>query len=688
MSDLHYYIHQIKVLPLQEVFRRGFLIISQKISDKTSKIGAHMFDTMISDDEFLRNFWNAECAFRDAGAVSQHFREREKPAFFRDALHRDEIVTAMNRQFQGEKEKIIAQADKFCKHVFNLLGSGEAPLGEKVNWHRDFKTGYCWNPKTYYKDVEIPYGKADIKVPWELSRFSHAVTLGQAYRLTGDEKYTNEFVSQVSDWIEGNKPKFGVNWACTMDIAIRACNWIIGYSFFKDSPEITDEFLLKFLKSLYQHGKHIRTNLEYSEFLTSNHYLSNITGLVYLGVMFPEFKDAGEWKEFGIQEVIKEMQKQVYADGCDFEASTCYHRLVLELFFFSSLLVIVNDDGFSGRSHRNISEKIFGKAYTDKLHRMFETVFYLLKPNGMMPQIGDNDSGRLHIFAKREVLDMRYLLTLGAIFFQEPKFKVKEFGFCEEALWVFGEKGYKTWQSLKEHTLEDLKSRSFPDAGWFVIRNNRDYLLISCGPNGQNGNGGHAHNDKLSFELSLDDEDIFVDPGTYVYTPEPEMRNLFRSTGYHNTVTVINLEQNSLDTGLYLFHLEDDSKAKINIWESKNEHDLFSGEHFGFDKEGYHHQRTIHFMKTGRAVRIIDNVTGKSPQSVAYFHCKPGISMVEKGNGTFSAGNALITFKGHDRVEIADSWYSPEYGRKEKSFCIKVFFGNSLETRISRGKPS
>jgi len=106
------------------------------------------------------------------------------------------------------------------------------------------------------------------------------------------------------------------------------------------------------------------------------------------------------------------------------------------------------------------------------------------------------------------------------------------------------------------------------------------------------------------------------------------------------------------------------------------------------EKYGYHHQRTIRFMKTDGTVRISDDVTGKSPQAVAYFHCKTGFSMVEQDAGTFSAGNALITFKGHERVDIADSWHSPEYGKKEKSSCIKVVFSNFLETRISREKPS
>jgi hypothetical protein len=45
--------------------------------------------------------------------------------------------------------------------------------------------------------------------------------------------------------------------------------------------------------------------------------------------------------------------------------------------------------------------------------------------------------------------------------------------------------------------------------------------------------GGHAHNDKLSFELCVDGEDIIVDPGSYIYALNPEMRNHFRCAASH-----------------------------------------------------------------------------------------------------------------------------------------------------------
>jgi len=470
--------------------------------------------------------------------------------------------------------------------------------------------------------LDIQYGNkkgVDVKVPWELSRFQHLATLGEAYWFTGEEKHAKEFINEINDWIENNPPQYGVNWKCTMDVAIRACNWILGYYFFKESKEITDEFLIKFLKSLLIHGKFIENNLEKSwRGLISNHYLSDITGLVYVGIFFKDTKIGEKWLDFGIKELKKEMQKQVYSDGCDFEGSTCYHRLVLELFFFSTLLVVINDKDFRGENYREITEKIFGKDYAERLYKMFEAVLYLLKPNGRMPQIGDNDNGRLHIFAKREVLDMRYLLTFGAIFFKEP-IKIREFGFSEDSLWIFGEKGYNIWRSLGENDLENIKSKAFPDAGWYVMRNNKDYCLISCGPNGQNGNGGHCHNDKLSFELMIDGKDIIIDPGTYVYTSYPEWRNKFRSTVFHNTVVVDNQEQNRFIEN-NLFSLRNDAICKCLDLGEDNEKIWFKGEHYGYKrlKNQVIHRRQIKFYKKEKKLEVIDKFQGKGEHNLKW----------------------------------------------------------------------
>ncbi len=705
-----YHLQKLKTLPPEMVAKRALRKVKNRGLDTISKISANIFDTKITDAEFLRKTWSPKYKFEDLEGLKKHFRERKKPNLFIDSSKRKDIISSLCEHFAYTPEKTIAEADKICAHIFDLLGSGPVKVyhGMKdegfegyccdtqieskeltaihhykpIDWHIDFKSGYRWNPRKYYKDIKIPYGEADIKVPWELSRFQHLSVLSEAYWLTNDKKYAREFANQISDWIDNNKPKFGVNWCCTMDVAIRVCNWILGYYFFEDSKVIDQQFLFKFLKSLYQHGCHIIKNLEKSELLTSNHYLSDITGLVYLGVFLPEFKDAKEWKEFGIRELIKEMKKQVYPDGCDFEGSTCYHRLVLELFFYATLLVIINDKSFKEDNFTEVGNEIFGEEYLERLYKMFKFFLYALKPNGRMPQIGDNDNGRLHIFNRREVLDMRYLLTLGAIFFREPQFKVKEFGFCEEALWVFGEEGYKIWQDLEENCLVNIGSQAFPDAGWYIMRSDKNYMFVCCGPNRQNGNGGHCHNDKLSFELCIDGEDIIVDPGTYVYTAAPKWRNRFRSTAYHNTVVVDNREQNSFNPKK-LFSMGSDAEVEVNEWRITNEYDFLDAEHSGYERlsNPLTHRRQILFNKKEGYWVIRDILTGSEKHTFDFYLHFGAVKVQSAPQDPLSlvtncekvnVNLLLLPLETEDlKFSVENNWISYSYGTKVSAPVLK-----------------
>jgi len=641
-----------------------------------------------------KNYRITKAYFREIrfslGALLRRLKGKALEKQFRREIDRSNLVSLfpissganiseIGKHISANKSKeTIRMADDVSAHIFNLLGSERISLGEKIDWHRDFKSGQRWDLQFYARLIaleppmsEYPQRKVkyDGKVPYELSRFQHFGALGQAYWLTGDEKYTKEFIRQIDHWIENNPMPYGVNWTCTMEVAIRACNWIWGLSFFRDSKEITEKFLLRFLQSLYEHGTHIRSNLENKMAFTSNHYLSDIVGLLYLSVIFPEIEEARGWGDFALNELKKEMDKQIYADGCDFEGSTCYHRLALELFFFATLVRVINDHDFDGKNYKDVSEKIFKAEYTARLYKMFEAVLYLLKPNGRMPQIGDNDSGRLHRLGDSEILDMRYLLTLGAIFFAEPRFKIDEFGFSEEAWWIFGDGGYQLWQGMKGCGLRDIPSKAFPQAGWYVLRHDKDYCIVSCGPNGQNGNGGHAHNDKLSFELMLDGEDIIVDPGTYVYTQDLSERNRFRSTRYHNTIAVEGQEQSKLT--LDPFYLGENVQIKKSRLTEKNSVVIFNAK---IEYGGIVHTRTISLDANEGSLKIADNLScPRNFKADLLFHLSPDMTCKD---------NTFFLKRSRERIASIDIprnilkkevyLYSSAYGEKTESECCLV----------------
>gem|GEM_PF-218591 len=80
---------------------------------------------------------------------------------------------------------------------------------------------------------------------------------------------------------------------------------------------------------------------------------------------------------------------------------------------------------------------------------------------------------------------------------------------------------------------EGARLFAYPDFGLYLYRSDRLFLAVRCGRRGQILTDGHAHDDELSIEVSVDGEDHIRDPGTYLYTALPHRRNEYRSARAH-----------------------------------------------------------------------------------------------------------------------------------------------------------
>ncbi|MCP4613439.1 MAG: hypothetical protein GY845_32510 [Planctomycetes bacterium] len=532
---------------------------------------------------------------------------------------------------------------------------------DPIDWQKDFISGFRFNTRQWYKDQRHKHSGMDIKVPWELARMQHLPVIALSAVILKEKRQILilEFKDQVLDFIASNPPRMGVNWTCTMDVAIRVANMLIAYDLFSqlDTDNVIDtNFRQIFSNSIHEHNIHIVDNLERAGSLTSNHYLSNLAGMLLASLYT---KDEVR-KDFALAELKEEMFKQVYSDGTDFEASTCYHRLVLELFFYSTYWSVKSHIDFSGRNYKQTAEKIFGVEYTERLYAMFDAVLHLLKPNGEMPQIGDNDSGQFTKLWPRDVLDMRYILALGAVFFNEPSWKIRQFFDAEqdvaEISILYGQQGLDCWKQLSWSDLDSVKSKSFSDSGWYVMRSGADYCIISCGPNGQNGNGGHAHNDKLSIELMLNGKDVVIDPGTYVYTPLPKWRDYFRHTRSHSTIVIEDTEQDDLP--INLFSMPQLCTRQCIEFKTDECEDVFVGR---ISRNEFSCLRKIYFNKIKGELNVKDDIHIKENKSYhANIVLAPGVSV------------NTINFSTDGKVTDHNTWYSPQYGVKLPTTCLKI----------------
>lgn len=95
--------------------------------------------------------------------------------------------------------------------------------------------------------------------------------------------------------------------------------------------------------------------------------------------------------------------------------------------------------------------------------------------------------------------------------------------------------------------MKGLQIQYFEKFGLLIYRSERLFFSIVTDATKHTELLGHTHNDKLSVELMVDGKYITRDPGGYVYSAAPEIRDIFRGTKAHNTAYVKGLEQNSFD---------------------------------------------------------------------------------------------------------------------------------------------
>jgi hypothetical protein len=91
------------------------------------------------------------------------------------------------------------------------------------------------------------------------------------------------------------------------------------------------------------------------------------------------------------------------------------------------------------------------------------------------------------------------------------------------------------YECEKGDLTQDISLRAYQDFGLYLYRSPNLYLSLRCWPGRKPFRAGHMHDDQLSIELVINGKEQVSDPGTYIYTPLPEIRALYRSSESHYT---------------------------------------------------------------------------------------------------------------------------------------------------------
>ncbi|MCD6360599.1 MAG: alginate lyase family protein, partial [Armatimonadetes bacterium] len=414
-------------------------------------------------------------------AWADYLRHRDWPRWFTD-WH--------DRPPPRPVEKVNTTiADLALDHIFRW-GRRNFDLGEDIDWSQ--------NQMTEGESATIEWNA-------RLNRHPMFQALAKAWYQTGERKYTDELVAQMVDWIEdapvllnssGNHP---YHWAWeTLNTACRASSaWPDAVFQTLDSPSWTDEALVMVTKSMAEHARHLLAHPTSRNWLTAES-----TGLFDIGVLFPEYREAAQWRRVAVERLYQQMDTEVYPDGPEDELALGYGMWVLRNYGAVLDLAILNDRK--------------GEIPTDwlaKIEAMYNYVLYITMPNGIAP--GLNDSGNVNT---------RPILEKGFGYFPHRT----------DFQWIATEGAEG---AVPEHT-----SYALPYCGHYVMRSGWDpddlYMLLDAGPFGS----GHQHEDKLTFVLYAHGQLQVVDGGSYMYD-HSRWRRYVLSTRGHNTVMVDGLDQ-------------------------------------------------------------------------------------------------------------------------------------------------
>jgi hypothetical protein len=600
----------------------------------------------LPDDNALASLLTPAKA-RAANDLLESFRSRSDPTFFASFKSPEKTATALKSRWPHTAQRLIEKADRICEGKFDLLGFTNLNFGNPIDWHfepiSEKRIPLVHWSRLDYLDADVA---GDKKIIWELNRQQYFMTLGQAYWLTGEERYAQVFAQHLEAWMEANPPKLGINWASSLEVAFRSMSWLWAFHLFKSSPSLSTEVFKRALKFLYLNARHLESYLS-TYFSPNTHLTGEALGLFYLGTMLPEFKEAKRWRDLGSSILIEQLPIHVRPDGVYFEQSSYYHRYTTD--FYLHFLLLSRANNFPLPSE-----------VEDSLVLLLDHLMYITRPDGTTPLFGDDDGGRLAMLDVRAANDFRGTVATGAVLFDRGDYKFVAEGAAEESLWLTGVEGLHRFDSIVA-TQPAETSKVFPEGGYFVMRDGwtreSNYLLFDCGPHGSLA-CGHAHADALSFELAANGHTILVDPGTYTYTGSKALRDWFRSSHAHNTLTLDDETSSVPDAA---FSWKNRANCSLQKWVSNDRFDFISGQHQGFMRlpDPAILTRSILFLKHDYWI-VRDSISSLNahPAEVRFHFDSPPTCVPKALN---------IKCFGAGRWIEEDGWVSHCYGQKARA---------------------
>lgn len=560
--------------------------------------------------------------------------ERVKKAYYEDQLElASEELLAYYRQRTG-----IVNIFLDLEHI--TVSPKEQKWVDDAMQHT-FYVHDGYQPYNYGKDINWQYWPVrDNELRWQLHRLKWFTPMGKVYRLTHDERYAKEWVCQFMDWIKKNPrqeidPELyevydvdgvkgiaeNVRFAWRpLEASGRLKDQINQFTLFLPAQAFTPAFLTDFLVNYARHASHTLDNFSKQ----GNHLLFEAEYVLCAGIFFPEFIEAPNWRKIGIDILNREIKKQVYADGGQYELDLGYHGGCIDI--FSNALNMAQLNGYGDE---------FPASYAQTIRKMMHFAMHTYFPDYTYPCFSD---------ARRAT----------------PYSLVRNFQRWSKLFPDDEELRYMATQGKEGRQPSPLCHASV-STGFFTFRNgwgtDATVMVLKAGPKGE----WHCQPDNGTFELWFNGKDLFPDSGSFIYGGDEEVwkqRNWFRQTAVHNTLT---LDNRNLET----------TQSVTKLWDTIPHAQVFVTENPSY--EGLTHRRSVFFVDNSYFV-IVDEAFGPATGTVnLHFQLCDGLVDMDKSKHQLATrytgdSNVLLRCFGPSRMQMVEEegWYSTVYRQRTK----------------------
>lgn len=520
-------------------------------------------------------------------------------------------------KFPEDAAHVIEIADQVCRNYFTFTSKWDleqAPYPVEFDGQIDWEVNPCGDPEFV----------------WQFNRHRFFLCLGQAYLMTGQEKYAKKLVELLCDWIQ-RVPLVQEHedkaWR-SLEAGFRGEYWTKAAACIQGSTAFTPQVQKLYEDSLLQHARYLEEKHSAYKCISNWGVIEN-HGLFEIAVTLADQKQEEHYAKLALEHLQQAVRIQFMDDGVHWEQAFMYHCEVVRCYL--DVFLIARKHGIC-----------LPAGMEDTIKKALYAMMAWQKPDSHMFMSGDSDD-----------LDMQECFMLGAYYYQDEKLKGAAGGRLDyEAAWCFGlvlglepEKragtgreeikrdmgadafiDWKTAVSAGRKALEDYESlgerqpdfcsAALTDSGHFYLRSDwgpgANLAHFTCGTLG----AGHGHSDKLHVDLVMGGRDVLVDAGRYTYRMEQGRRE-FKDPQAHNTSIV--------DGKLFTVCKDSWECTKLSqpantAYRFTDKYGYVQGGHLGYMEDGVFMNRRIVQIQPDIYI-VIDEMYGAGSHTYeTYFH--------------------------------------------------------------------